>query len=109
MMLDRRFQPFQARHADATAADMVAVFLAAWEEAITSYERLIEGGIARDDAGLARDTNYARLLKAGQTICWIGGASAVRSAARLVARQIPGGEIGHFDRLWAGLLPQNQD
>jgi hypothetical protein len=108
MMLDGRFHHEQSRQVDDGAADMVAVFLAAWEESIISYERLLDGGIVRDDAGLARDMNYARLLKAGRTICWIGGTSAVRSAARLIGRQIPSGDVQHFDRLWAGLMPDDQ-
>lgn len=108
MMLDRTFQPFNGCQPDRDAADMVAIFLAAWEESIANYERLLDKGIDRDDEVLARDATYARLLKAGQTIRWIGGASAVLSAARLMARQIPGGEIGHFGKLWSGLLPNDQ-
>jgi hypothetical protein len=108
VMLDRTFQPSEGCQPDRDAADLVAVFLAAWEESITTYERLLDRGIDRDDVVLARDVTYARLLKAGQTIHWIGGAGAVQSAARLMARQIPGGEIGHFGRLWSGLLPNDQ-
>jgi hypothetical protein len=38
-----------------------------------SYERLIASGLAQGDYELARDQDYARLLKAGQCILWIGG------------------------------------
>jgi hypothetical protein len=108
VMLDRTFQHFNGCQPDRDAADMLAVFLAAWEESISTYESLLDKGIDCDDVVLARDATYARLLKAGQTIHWIGGAGAVQSAARLMARQIPGGEIGHFGRLWSGLLPNDQ-
>lgn len=107
MMQDRRFEPFKFQP-DSNAAGMIALFLRAWEESLTAYERLLSEGLHQDDAILARDATYARLLKAGQTIRWIGGASAVRNAARLMARQVPSGDIAHFGRLWSGLLPSGQ-
>ncbi|MFZ1511015.1 MAG: hypothetical protein WAT35_05240 [Tabrizicola sp.] len=92
--------------AGASAADLVATFLIAWENAAMSYERLLATGLAQGDHELARDQNYARLLKAGQSILWIGGHRATAHAARLIARQVPEGSAEHFDRLWCGLMPQ---
>lgn len=89
-----------------SAADLVATFLVAWEDAAISYERLLATGLAQSDHEFARDQNYARLLKAGQHIHWIGGHRATAHAARLIARQIPAGSVEHFDRLWCGLIPQ---
>lgn len=105
IMLDRKIHQSEGRQAHRDAADSVAEFLAAWEESITAYERLLDKGIDRDDVVLARDRTYIRLLKAGQALRWIGGESAVQSAARLLARQMPAGDIQHFQRLWSGLLP----
>jgi hypothetical protein len=92
--------------AGSSAADLVATFLVAWEDAAISYERLLAIGLAQSDRELARDQNYARLLKAGQCILWIGGHRATAHAARLIARQVPHGSAEHFDRLWGGLMPQ---
>lgn len=92
--------------ADTSAADLVATFLVAWEDAAISYERLLATGLAKGDHELARDQNYARLLNAGQCILWIGGHRATAHAARLIARQVPDGSGEHFDRLWCGLMPQ---
>ena len=92
--------------AGSSAADLVATFLVAWENAAISYERLLATGLAQSDHELARDHNYARLLKAGQCILWIGGHRATAHAARLIARQAPEGSTEHFDRLWCGLMPQ---
>lgn len=89
-----------------SAADLVATFLVAWENAAISYERLLATGLAQDDHELARDQNYARLLDAGQCILWIGGHRATAHAARLIAKQVPAGCAEHFDRLWCGLMPQ---
>lgn len=91
--------------AGSAAADLVATFLVAWENAAISYERLLATGLAQSDHELARDQNYARLLKAGQCILWIGGHRATELAARLIARQVPDGSVEHFDRLWCGLMP----
>lgn len=88
-----------------SAADLVATFLVAWEDAAISYERLLATGVAQSDHEFARDQNYARLLKAGQNIHWIGGHRATAHAARLIARQVPEGSVQHFDRLWCGLMP----
>jgi hypothetical protein len=90
--------------AGSSAADLVATFLVAWENAAISYERLLATGLAQGDHELAKDQNYARLLKAGQCILWIGGHRATIHAARLIARQVPGGSAEHFDRLWCGLM-----
>jgi hypothetical protein len=92
--------------AGSSAADLVATFLVAWENAAISYERLLATGLAQSDHELSRDQNYARLLKAGQHLHWIGGHQATAHAARLIARQIPEGSVEHFDRLWCGLMPQ---
>jgi hypothetical protein len=92
--------------AGSSTADLVATFLVAWEDAAISYERLLATGLAQSDHEYARDQNYARLLKAGQHIHWIGGHRATAHAARLIARQIPEGSVEHFDRLWCGLMPQ---
>lgn len=92
--------------AGSSAADLVATFLVAWENAAISYERLLATGLAQGDHELAKDQNYARLLKAGQCILWIGGHRATAHAARLIARQVPDGSAEHFDRLWCGLMPQ---
>lgn len=92
--------------AGSSAADMVATFLVAWEDAANSYERLLAAGLAQSDHELARDQDYARLLNAGQCILWIGGHRATAQAARLIARQVPEGSAEHFDRLWCGLMPQ---
>jgi hypothetical protein len=92
--------------AGSSAADLVATFLVAWENAAISYERLLATGLAQSDHELARDQNYTRLLKAGQCILWIGGHRATAHAARLIARQVPEGSTEHFDRLWCGLMPQ---
>ena len=92
--------------AQAEAADLVTVFLLAWEEAVSSYEHLLAKGLSPDDLELANDLTYARLLRAGQSIHWIGGESALGSAARLIARQVPDGSLQHFNRLWCGLLPK---
>jgi hypothetical protein len=92
--------------AGSSAADLVATFLIAWEDATISYERLLAAGLAQSDHELARDQNYARLLTAGQCILWIGGHRAIAHAARLIARQVPEGSAQHFDRLWCGLMPQ---
>jgi hypothetical protein len=92
--------------ADPSAADLVATFLVALEDAAISYERLLATGLAQSDHELARDQNYARLLKAGQCILWIGGHRATAPAARLIAKQVPEGSAEHFDRLWCGLMPQ---
>ena len=108
MRLERTFPPFAACQPSTEAADLVAGFLAAWDDALAAYERLLAVGIASDDAGLARDMTYKRLLKAGQTIRWVGGEAAVANAARLIARQVPSGDVGHFQRLWSGLLPNDQ-
>ncbi len=105
MIHQRAMQTVLESHARTEASDLVAIFLVAWEEAVTSYELLVSKGIAADDPVLARDYSYARLLKAGQSIHWVGGASAVRTAAQLIAKQSPGGAVEHFDRLWCGLLP----
>jgi hypothetical protein len=102
----RNFQHPATDTAGSSAADMVATFLVAWEDAAISYERLLETGLAQSDYELARDHNYARLLKAGQCILWIGGHRATAHAARLIARQVPEGSTEHFDRLWCGLMPQ---
>jgi hypothetical protein len=92
--------------ASSSATDLVQTFLVAWEDATTSYERLLESGLTQGDQELSRDQNYARLLRAGQSILWIGGHRAIASAARLIARHVPGGSPEHFDRLWCGLMPQ---
>jgi hypothetical protein len=92
--------------AGSSAADLVATFLVAWEEAAISYERLLATGLAQGEHELARDQNYARLLKAGQCIQWIGGQRATAHAARLIAKQFPKGAAEHFERLWCGLMPQ---
>lgn len=84
----------------------MSTFLVAWETAVISYERLLESGISRSDHDLARDRNYARLLKSGQCIMWIGGHRATVHAARLIARQVPEGSMEHFKRLWDGLLSE---
>ncbi len=105
MIHQRAMQTVSESHARTEASDLVAIFLVAWEEAVTSYGLLVSKGIAADDPDLARDYSYARLLKAGQSIHWVGGAGAVRTAAHLIAKQIPGGAVEHFDRLWCGLLP----
>lgn len=91
--------------AGSSAADLVATFLVAWENAAISYERLLTTGLAQGDHELANDQNYARLLKAGQCILWIGGDRAIAHAARLIAKQVPEGSAEHFDRLWCGLMP----
>jgi hypothetical protein len=92
--------------AGSSAADLVATFLVAWENAAISYERLLATGLAQGDHELAKDQNYARLLKAGQCILWIGGHRATAHAARLIAKQVPDGSAEHFDRLWCGLMPK---
>lgn len=92
--------------AESSAADLVAKFLVAWENAAISYERLLATGLAQGDHELAKDQDYARLLKAGQCILWIGGHRATAHAARLIARQVPDGSPEHFDRLWCGLMQQ---
>jgi hypothetical protein len=106
MIHQRAMQPVADGHARTEASDLVAIFLVAWEEAVTSYGLLVSKGIAADDPILARDYNYARLLKAGQSIHWVGGAGAVKTAAQMIARQVPCGALEHFDRLWCGLLPK---
>lgn len=106
-MIHHRNMPHPASDtAGSSAADLVATFLVAWEDAAISYERLLATGLAKGDHELVRDLNYARLLKAGQCILWIGGHRATAHAARLIARQVPEGSAEHFDRLWCGLLPQ---
>lgn len=106
-MIHHRSMPHIATDtASSTAADLVATFLVAWENAAISYERLLATGLAQDDHELARDQNYARLLDAGQCILWIGGYRATAHAARLIAKQVPDGSAEHFDRLWCGLMPQ---
>lgn len=55
---------------------------------------------------MVRDRNYARLLKSGQCIMWIGGHRATVHAARLIVRQVPDGSMEHFERLWNGLLSE---
>ena len=91
--------------AETSVADLVAMFLAAWESAAVSYERLLSTGLVQSDHELANDQNYVRLLKAGQSILWIGGHRAISHAARLIAKQVPEGSAEHFDRLWCGLMP----
>lgn len=108
MLLDHKFQPLQDDPSDSHAADLLAAFLVAWEQSIIAYEDLLERGIDRSDVLLAHDADYARLLNAGQRIRWLGGPRAVQSSARLMARQIPGGDFQHFGRLWSGLLPNDQ-
>jgi hypothetical protein len=105
MIHNGAIQPFSNSDARADAADLVAIFLVAWEEAVSSYGHLLSKGLASEDPVLARDYNYARLLKAGQSIHWVGGANAVKNVARVIARQFPDGSLDHFDRLWCGLLP----
>jgi hypothetical protein len=83
----------------------VAAFLAAWQAAASAYETLIAAGIPSDDLVLARDQNYRRLLASGQAISWIGGEEAVKSAAQMIARQTPEGNVDDFARLWRGLMP----
>lgn len=84
----------------------MSTFLVAFETAVISYERLLESGIARNDYDMAIDQNYARLLKSGQCIMWIGGHRATFHAARLIVRQVPEGSMEHFERLWNGLLSE---
>lgn len=91
-----------------SASEAVATFLAAWDAAATSYERLLDSGLARNDLELSKDRNYARLLKSGQCILWIGGHRATAHAARLIVRQVPKGSVDHFERLWGGLLRQEE-
>lgn len=106
-MIHHRNVPNPASDATgSSAADPVAKFLIALEDAAISYERLLATGLAKGDRELARDQNYARLLKAGQCILWIGGHQATAHAARVIARQVPEGSAEHFDRLWCGLLSQ---
>lgn len=105
MIHNRNMQQPATALARSSAADLVATFLVAWEDAAVSYEHLLTTGLAQGDRELARDQNYTRLLKAGQCIYWIGGQRATTNAARLIARQVSGGSAEHFDRLWCGLLP----
>lgn len=107
-MLGGTTPPTTSGHPRHEAADLVALFLVAWKDAMTSYEALVASGIPDDDTVLAKDHGYARLLKAGQNICWIGGEAAVRDAVGFITRHVPGGAVEHFDRLWCGLLPRTR-
>lgn len=105
LVIHRQNMPLPATdNTGAYVADLVARFLLAWEDAAVSYERLLATGLSQGDHDLTGDENYARLLKAGQCILWIGGHRATAQAARLIARQVPEGSAEHFDRLWCGLL-----
>ena len=106
---NRNMRHLAAETASSSAADLVQTFLVAWEDATVSYEGLLASGLPKGDQELSRDQNYARLLRAGQSILWIGGQRAIASAARLIARHVPGGSPEHFNRLWCGLLPQETD
>jgi hypothetical protein len=105
----RNLRHLAADTAGSSAADLVQTFLVVWEDAADSYEGLLASGLPKGDQELSRDQNYARLLRAGQSILWIGGHRAIARAARLIARHVPGGSPEHFDRLWCGLLPQEAD
>lgn len=80
--------------------------LVASREAADAYQKYLAAGADRGDAKLARDPNYARLLRAGQMIRRAGGEASVQEAIRLITQVVPGGSAAHFDRLWCGLFPQ---
>ena len=106
MIQDRHLSAIPTSPPENIAADLVAVFMAAWEEAFLTYAPMVANGVAAGDSDLARNPNYRRFLRAGQTIRWIGGSAAALRAARLIAQQVPGGDIVHFERLWSGLLSE---
>lgn len=108
MIQDRHLSAIPTSPPENIAADLVAVFMAAWEEAFLTYARVVANGVAAEDSDLARNPDYRRLLRAGQTIRWIGGAEAAFRAARLIAQQVPDGDVAHFERLWSGLLPETR-
>lgn len=80
--------------------------LKACREAAEAYQKHLAGGASRPDAELARDPDYAVLLRAGLTIRRLGGEGCVEDAIRLVTELVPGGSARDFDRLWCGLFPQ---
>lgn len=104
-MVTRKSADFVDFHARDTTAHSFEVFLDAWEEALKAYEHLLPCGVQMDDVSLARDPNYARLLRAGRAIRWVGGEAAALRVARVLAQQTPDGEFHHFKRLWRGLIP----
>lgn len=84
---------------------LIEDFLDNWEAAKAAYEKLILRGLNRSDRALAKDPDYARLLRAGQKIHMLGGQDALLSIARRLGRSVDDGSACHFERLWQGLLP----
>lgn len=86
-------------------ARQIEELLDTWELARWSYGRVLLAGVERSDAQLARDSDYRNLLQAGIRLSRLGGARAVRSASRRLGASMSNGSPEHFERLWAGLLP----
>ena len=76
-----------------------------WELAKWSYGRVLQAGVERSDAQLARDSDYRQLLRAGIILRRLGGPSVVWHASKRLGASVPNGCPEHFERLWAGLLP----
>ncbi|WP_323006596.1 hypothetical protein [Pseudorhodobacter sp.] len=85
--------------------DHLDELLDAWEMAKTAYQQVLGDGVDRSAIALSRDKNYNTLLRAGQRIFLLGGASAVSLVARRLGKQSIEASAVHFERLWQGLLP----
>jgi len=80
--------------------------LETWKLAKRSYGRLLQAGVERSDAQLARDSDYRQLLQAGVMLRRLEGASVVSHTSMRLGASVPNGCPEHFERLWAGLLPK---
>lgn len=76
-----------------------------WEVARSAYGRVLQAGVERSDAQLAKDNDYQQLLQAGIKLQRLGGPSVVGFASKLIGTSVANGCPKHFERLWAGLLP----